>query len=98
MALRMCPSLEPDDIKSCPMGSAGADLILSPAAKQAFPFSVECKAKATGFSPLYAALKQAERGDHLTPIAFVKQDRQRAIVAMYADDFERLCQRLATRN
>ena len=35
-----------DDVRSCPMGSTGADLLLSPLARRRFPYSVECKAYA----------------------------------------------------
>lgn len=35
--------LEPDDIKSTPMGSSGVDVLLSPAAKRIFNVDVECK-------------------------------------------------------
>ncbi len=37
-------SVGPDeDIESRPMGQAGVDIRLSPAAREAFPFSIECK-------------------------------------------------------
>ncbi|WP_221420095.1 hypothetical protein [Novosphingobium chloroacetimidivorans] len=90
LLLSIRPQLEPDDVRSCPMGSQGADIILSPAGKRALPYSVECKAKANGFTPVYAALEQAERGDGLTPVAFMKQDRRPIVVAMYADDWLKL--------
>lgn len=35
--------LEPGDIESRPMGSPGADLMSSPAARKKFPVTVECK-------------------------------------------------------
>jgi len=35
--------LEPDDVRSTSMGASGEDLLLSPAARRLFPFSVECK-------------------------------------------------------
>lgn len=69
------------------MGSQGADVQLSPAAKRLVPISPECKARANGFSPVYDALEQADRGDGLAPAAFLKQDRRRILVAMYADDW-----------
>lgn len=41
--LAMFPNLEPDDVRSTSMGASGADLLLSPAARRAFPYYVECK-------------------------------------------------------
>jgi hypothetical protein len=35
--------LEPDDVLSRSMGAAGVDVILSPAARKIFPFSIEAK-------------------------------------------------------
>jgi hypothetical protein len=35
--------ISPDDILSTAMGQGGCDLYLSPAARQRFPFGVECK-------------------------------------------------------
>lgn len=74
------------------MGSNGSDIQLSPAAKKAFPFDVECKARGKGFTLLYDALEQAERGKGLTPVAVVKQDRRKPLVVMDLEDFLRLVQ------
>jgi hypothetical protein len=35
--------LEPDDVRSTPMGCSGEDVWLSPKARKEFPYSVECK-------------------------------------------------------
>ena len=35
--------IHPEDIESRPMGSQGEDLIMSRAAREAFPYSIECK-------------------------------------------------------
>jgi hypothetical protein len=82
-----CPQLDRGDIKSCPMGSAGEDVIMSAAARTAFPFAIECKSRANGFTPLYAYLDQADRGDIRTAIAVVKQDRKRPLVVIDFEDF-----------
>ena len=84
------PELEPGDAISCPMGSQGQDIILSPAAKRIIPFSIECKARAKGFTPLYEALEQAERDDGLMPVAIVKQDRRAPLVVMSLGDWLKL--------
>ena len=49
--------LEEGDVVSRPMGSGGVDLMMSPAARKAFPFSLE--AKKTAADPGHKALEQA---------------------------------------
>ena len=51
-------SLEPDDVRSITMGDSGEDILLSPAARRLFPFSVECKAQES--LSIWSALEQAE--------------------------------------
>lgn len=48
---------EDGDVESRPMGSGGTDLMLSPRARQDFPFSVECKN--TKKFPSVSALNQS---------------------------------------
>ena len=38
-------TLEDDDVRSTTMGDSGEDVLLSPAARKLFPFSIECKNK-----------------------------------------------------
>ncbi len=87
--LEAYPALEPDDVRSCAMGSAGEDLQLSPAASRAFPYSVECKARA-GIALVYDAIAQAKTHNDRTPIAVIKADRKRPLVVVDLDDFLRL--------
>ncbi|UZK70791.1 hypothetical protein OKW76_07145 [Sphingomonas sp. S1-29] len=79
------PSMTPDDCRSCPMGSGGADIQLSAMAKTILPISIEVKSKATGFTPVYAALEQADRKDGLEPVAFVRQDRRKMLAVVDAE-------------
>jgi hypothetical protein len=88
------PDLDPADVVGCPMGSQGADLILSPAAKRVHPYSYEAKAHANGFAKAYAALDQANRRDGLMPIAIVQHDRAKPLAILALDDL-RMLQRLA---
>lgn len=90
------PMLEPGDVVSASMGAGGVDVALSPAARKLLPISVEVKARANGFTPLYAALEQADRKDGLTPIAFVKQDRKAMIAVIDAETLLDLLARTAT--
>lgn len=50
--------LDEGDVVSRPMGSGGADLMMSPAARKVFPFTLECK-KTTG-PPGMPAMNQAK--------------------------------------
>lgn len=88
--LAMFPTLEQDDVKSCPMGSHGEDIQLSPAARELFPFSVECKASKNSTIQTHyeQAAKNAPKGT--IPIVVTKADRKGPLVTMVADDFERL--------
>lgn len=86
--LALFPHLTPDDVRSCPMGSNGTDLMLSPAAQASFPYAVECKARAK-VGLVYEALDQAKASDKngLTPVAVIKADRKRPLVVIDLDDF-----------
>lgn len=87
--LAQYPDLTEDDVRSCPMGSNGEDIQLSTAAKAAFPFSVECKARAK-IGLVYDALAQAKSQNDLTPVAVIKADRKEALVVLSLDDFMKL--------
>ncbi len=80
------PSLTLDDVRSTAMGSNGEDILLSSAAKAAFPYSVECKARAK-IALIYDALDQARTQNNLTPLAVVKADRKPPLVVLTLEDF-----------
>lgn len=88
------PELETDDVRSCPMGSNGTDIQLSPAAAMAFPFSVECKARAS-VALLYDALMQAEGQNAHTPLLVLKADRKDALAVLKFSDFMKLLDKVA---
>ena len=82
--------LEPDDIKSTTMGESGEDILLSPAARKLFPFSVECKNQEK--LNIWKSLEQSETnsGKH-TPIVIFKRNRTKTYVAL---EFEKLLELL----
>jgi hypothetical protein len=86
LILRCFSNLSANDVVSCPMGSTGMDIWLSQAAQDAFPFSVECKAR-KGIALIYDALEQANRSSDLIPVAVVKADRKRPLAVMDLDVF-----------
>ena len=92
--LSLFPTLEPDDVKSTPMGSKGEDIQLSPAARKVFPYSVECKSRAS--LPLMAWYQQAAHNapKGTEPILVLKQDRTKEVVVMDLEHFFSLIRRL----
>jgi hypothetical protein len=92
--LAFCPALTPDDIRSTSMGAAGEDILLSPAARQVYPFSIEAKCQES--LNVWAALEQAEnnvpaRGfEFCTPIVVFKRNHSKTYVALEFEQFLRL--------
>jgi hypothetical protein len=78
--------IEKDDVTSTPGGVNGPDIGLSPLARKLFPWTVECKSRAS-FS-VYDALEQAERNliKSTKPIAILKGDRKQPLALVYAED------------
>ena len=77
-------SLEPDDVRSITMGDSGEDILLSPAARRLFPFSVECKAQES--LSIWSALQQAESnaGKHI-PLLVFKRNRSKTYAVLEFD-------------
>ena len=92
--LQCFPQLEPDDAKSTPMGSPGEDVQLSPAARKLFPYSVECKSRAT--MSIYEWYQQAQVNSPkgMEPLLVVKQDRSKELVVMSMEHFFNLQEKL----
>jgi hypothetical protein len=78
--------LEPDDVRSITMGDSGEDILLSPAARRLFPFSVECKNQEA--LNIWSSLEQAENnsGKH-TPLVIFKRNRSKTYAVL---EFEEL--------
>src|SRR5690554_2150576 len=83
------PHLEPDDVRSTSMGASGEDVLLSPAARKLFGFSVECKNLAR--SAVYGLYEQAveNAGPH-TPLLVLKANRKNPLAILDLDDFMKL--------
>lgn len=69
-AIRNRFNLHADDVRPAIMGDNGEDIKLSAAARQVFPFSVECKN--TERLDVWGAIRQAEAnaGGHVPLVAF----------------------------
>lgn len=81
--------LEQDDVRSITMGDSGEDILLSPAARKLFPFSVECKAQER--LSIWEALEQAESnsGNH-TPLLIFKRNRSKTYAVLEFDELLKL--------
>ena len=81
--------LESDDVRSITMGESGEDILLSPAARRLFPFSVECKSQER--LSIWEALTQAEEnsGDHI-PLLIFKRNRSKTYAVLEFDELLKL--------
>lgn len=77
--------LEPDDVRSTPMGCSGSDLTMSPVAKKKFPFDVECKNQEK--VNVWASYEQSKVRSTLTPLLIIKRNRTKPLVVLDLDDF-----------
>jgi len=66
------------------MGASGEDILLSPAARKLFPFSVECKAQES--LNIWSALEQAEENSngHI-PLLIFKRNRTKTYAVLEFD-------------
>lgn len=84
--LKAAESLEPDDIRSTSMGASGEDILLSPAARKLYPYSIECKNVER--LNIWDAIKQAlENAGKYIPMVIFKKNGERAWVAIPLEDF-----------
>ena len=81
--------LEPDDVRSTTMGDSGEDVLLSPAARKLFPFSVECKNQEK--LNIWSSIEQAENnsGNH-TPLVIFKRNRTKTYAILEFDELLKL--------
>ena len=88
-AIRERFNLAPDDVRPAIMGESGEDIKLSTAAREKFPFAVECKnqERLNVWDALAQAEANAERG---CPLLVFKRNRTRTYVALSFDDFMEL--------
>ena len=89
--LEAFPMLEPDDCKSTSMGAGGEDVQLSPAARRLFPYSVECKARAS--ISVYAWYQQAKTNapKGMEPLLVIKQNYGKPLVVVDLEHYMELC-------
>ena len=84
LILEKFQTLEPDDVRSTTMGDSGEDVLLSPAARKKFPFSVECKNQDKII--IWESLKQAETNSKApTPLLIFKRIRSKTFAVLEFD-------------
>ena len=81
-----------EDIESRSMGAGGEDLIMARAARQKFPFSVECKNVEK--LNVWDAYEQAKSNSNdYEPIVIMKKNQKKPLVVVDADFFISLFKR-----
>ena len=87
--LNAFPSLTDDDVRSTSMGAAGEDVLLSSAAQQLFPYSVEAKNQER--VNVWSAIAQARTNCHArTPLVVFKKNGESPMAIVPWDHFMRL--------
>lgn len=83
--LKKFPTLTIDDVRSTSMGNGGEDVQLSAAAREIFPYTVECKNNAR--IAVYKFYEQAQAHGRGEPLVVIKQNRSKPLVIVDADYF-----------
>ena len=78
--------IHPEDIESRSMGAGGEDLIMARAARETFPYSIECKNQEK--INLWESYKQStENSGKYEPVVFIKRNNHKPLVVVDADYF-----------
>ena len=81
--------IHPEDIESRSMGAGGEDLIMARAARQKFPYSIECKNVEK--LNVWEAYKQAsENSKDYEPLVVMKKNNHKTLVVLDAESFVKL--------
>ena len=84
--------IHPEDIESRSMGAGGEDLVMARAAREKFPFSIECKNVEK--LNVWEAYKQAsENSKDYEPIVVMKKNNHKALVVLDAEKFVKILKR-----
>ena len=85
--------VHPEDIESRSMGAGGEDLIMARAARQKFPFSVECK-NVEKLNVWESYSQAVENSKDYEPVVVIKRNNHKPLVVIDADYFISLVKRL----
>jgi hypothetical protein len=88
-------NIHPEDIESRSMGAGGEDLIMARAARESFPFSIECKNVEK--LNVWEAYEQAKvNANTYEPIVIMKKNHKKPLVVMDAENFIKLMKGLTS--
>ena len=78
--------VDPEEIESRSMGAGGEDLIMAKAARNLFPYSIECKNQEA--LNIWAAYKQAEENcKGYEPLAVIKRNHHKPLAVLDLETF-----------
>ena len=81
--------VHPEDVESRSMGAGGEDLIMARAAREKFPYSIECKNQES--VNIWKSYEQAaENSGNYEPIVVIKRNNTKPLVLVDADYFVKL--------
>ena len=81
--------IHPEDIESRSMGAGGEDLIMARAAREKFPYSIECKNVEK--LNVWEAYKQAEENSKdYEPVVVMKKNTHKTLVVLDAEHFVKI--------
>ena len=81
--------VHPEDIESRSMGAGGEDLIMARAAREKFPYSIECKNQES--LNIWKSYEQAQQNSgNYEPIVVLKRNNIKPLVLVDADYFVEL--------
>ncbi len=83
--------IHPEDIESRSMGAGGEDLIMARAAREKFPYSVECKNQEK--INLWESYNQAQQNSkNHEPVVILKRNNSKPLILVDAEYFVKLHQ------
>jgi hypothetical protein len=85
--------VHPEDIESRSMGAGGEDLIMARAAREKFPYSIECKNVEK--LNVWDAYEQAKANcGNYEPLVIMKKNNKQPLVVIDAEYFIKKCQKI----
>jgi hypothetical protein len=89
--LEFAPDLNPQEIFVPASSQPGADLHLSPKAKEIYPYCVECKnVESLNVHKAFEQAKTHQKSEDEVPLLVFKKNRSETMVALRLEDFLKL--------
>lgn len=90
LLLKYCPDLKPDDIRVTSSSACGEDILLSPKAREIYPYAIEVKNVEKlnvwkAYEQARTHLKQTP--ERIVPILAFKRNRSDMLVCLNVEDF-----------